>query len=494
MKRNKILALVLCLALVLTLLVLPAGAEGLYTDVAEDAWYAEAAAFCKEAGLMDGMGDGRFGPNVSTTRAMVVTVLHRLSGSPAQRSEGSFTDVAANAWFADSVSWAASQKITVGRGDGSFGPNDAVTRQDLTVFLWRSMGSPAAATAEPFRDEADISGYALEAVHWARSAGIVNGMGDGTFAPRKGATRAELATMLMKLEKGLLGPGLMTGTTLPCGIVSDEEGGLLVTDTYNKCIWLVKDGECTQLTGGAVPEDLPGEPLGGFVDDIPENSLFLRPWAIVPYLDGWAVSDTGNNSLRLLTEKGVETINGSAGEAGLEVSALGVTYERPTGLASDEAGNLYVADTGSGSIRVITPTGIVNTLLRGLDEPTGLLWYDGSLYVAETGAQRILKVTNGVAAVLAGSGEEGLADGPAAEACFSSPMGLAADEQGRIYVADAVNGAIRRIADGEVVTLLKAMPDRPLKYPVFPVGLLIMDGNLYICDNFSGMLMCISIG
>ena len=492
--KRKALALVLSLALVLALLVMPAGAEGLYTDVAEDAWYAEAAAFCAEAGLMDGMGDGTFGPGVATTRAMAVTVLHRLSGTPNLKSSRTFTDVAEDDWYGDSVSWAAGQGITLGRPDGSFGPNDPVTRQDLTVFLWRSMGSPAAASAEPFGDEADISDYALEAVHWARSAGIVNGMGDGTFAPKKGATRAELASMLMKLEKGLLGPSLMTETAIPCGITSDGEGGLLVTDTYNKCVWLVKDGVSTRLTGSAVPEDLPGEPLGGFVDDTLEKSLFLRPWAIVPFLDGYAVSDTANNSLRLVSEKGVETINGSAGEAGLQVSELGVTYDRPTGLASDEAGNLYVSDTGSGSIRVISSRGLVTTLLRGLDEPTGLCWYEGSLYIAETGAQRILKLTGGAVTVLAGSGEEGLVDGAAAEACFSSPMGLAVDGQGRVYVADAVNGAVRRIADGQVVTLVKAMPDRPLKSPVFPVGLLVQEDVLYICDNFTGMLMSINIG
>ena len=490
--KKRTLALLLILALVLTL---PALAAGSFTDVEEDAWYAEAVGYCADKGLMEGLEDGTFGPGVPASRAMVVTVLHRLAGNPAQVKADAFADVAEDAWYAQAVGWAATQGITRGRPDGSFAPEEDVSRQDLITFLWRSLGCPAAAEAEPFDDEAEIGDYALEAVRWAKGAGIVNGMGNGCFAPGEAANRAQLASLLMKLDRHLLGESVLEGGTFPCGVTSDGEGGLLVTDTFNKCVWLLKDGAVTRLAGGESAADLNGEPVGGYVDAVPEESLFRRPWAIAPYLNGWAVSDTLNNALRLITETGVMTINASAGEEGLTTSAYGVTYDRPMGLAADEKGNLYVADTGAGAIRVLSPEGVVTTLVSGLAEPTGLCWYGGCLYVAETENHRILRVTKkGTVAVFAGSGEEGYLDGSAKEAQFSSPMGLAVDDQGRVYVADTVNGAVRRIADGQVDTLVMSKPDSPQRWPVSPIGLLVDGSSLYVCDNFTGKLMCVSIG
>ena len=491
---KKTLALLLILALVLTLPVLAEGEQGTYTDVPGSAWYARAVEYCAAQGLMNGVAEDAFAPGGSTTRAMVVTVLYRLSGSPARAAEGVFPDVAADSWYAESVAWAALEGITTGRADGSFGPNDAITRQDLVVFLWRSLGCPAAMIGESFKDESEIGEYAREAVHWARGAGIVNGMGDGTFAPRKGATRAELATILMKLDQGYLGSCLSIPDVLPCGLAADGKGGLLVTDTYHKCIWLVKDGESVRIAGRETGGDLYGEPMGGYMDTEPENSCFRQPWAIVPFLDGWAISDTRNNALRFLGEDSVQTVNATPGEGGLPVGDCGVTYERPTGLAVDGKGNLYASDTGAGAIRVITPNGIATTLADGLNEPTGLCWYAGSLYVAETGAHRILKITGETVEVLAGSGEEGFRDGAALQACFSSPMGVAVDGRGRVFVADTVNGAVRCIVNGQVVTVLRSQPDTPLNSPLYPVGLLVTADGLYVADNFTGRLLCIGIG
>ena len=491
---KKTLAILMILALVLALPVLAEGEES-YRDVPADAWYARAVEYCAARGLMQGVGDGVFNPGGGTTRAMVVTVLYRLAGTPARQTAEPFPDVAADSWYAESVVWAALAGITTGRTDGTFGPDVPITREDLAVFLWRSLGCPAALTAdEPFTDEAEISAYALEAVRWAKAAGIVNGMEDGSFAPRKGATRAELATVLMRLDRRFLGIDLGIIDLRPSGLASDGEGGILVTDTYHKCIWLVKDGEPVLLAGADTVGDLYGEPTGGYVDDVPEVSCFRQPWAIVSFLEGWVVSDTANNALRYYDPEGVQTVNAAPGEKDLPVGDYGVTYERPTGLAQDEEGNLYAADTGAGAIRLITPEGKATTFAEGLDEPTGLCWYAGSLYVAETGANRILKITGGAVEVLAGSGEEGFLDGAAMEACFSSPMGVAVDGQGRVFVADTVNSAVRCIADGQVVTLLHAEPDTPLNSPISPVGLLVTEEGLYVADNFTGQLLCIGIG
>ena len=491
---KKTLALLMILALVLTLPVLAEGEQGTYTDVPENAWFAQAVEYCTAQGLMNGVSEDSFAPGGGTTRAMVVTVLYRLSGSPARAAEETFPDVAADSWYAEAVAWAAREGVTTGKADGRFAPEEAITRQDLAVFLWRSLGSPAALGGESFRDEAEIGAYALEAVRWARSAGIMNGMGDGSFAPRKGATRAELATVLMKLSQELLVSRLDVPDAMPCGLALDKDGSLLVTDTYHKCIWRVKDGEAVRIAGAETPGDLYGEPMGSYIDAAPEESCFRQPWAIVSFLEGWAISDTRNNALRFLDEVSVQTVNASPGEEGLPTGDYGVTYERPTGLALDEKGNLYAADTGAGAIRVITPNGIATTLADGLDEPTGLCWYAGSLYVAETGAHRILKITGETVEVLAGSGEEGFLDGAAASACFSSPMGVAVDGKGRVFVADTVNGAVRCIADGQVVTLLRSAADTPLSSPLSPVGLLVTEEGLYVADNYAGCLLCIGIG
>ncbi len=492
---KKTLALLMILSLVLTLPVLAEGEQTAYTDVPGNAWFARAVEYCAAQGLMNGVSEDSFAPNGGTTRAMVVTVLYRLSGSPVRASEKTFPDVAADSWYADSVTWAALEGITTGKEDGRFAPDEAISRQDLAVFLWRSLGSPAALGGEPFTDEAQIGAYALEAVRWARSAGIVNGMGDGSFAPKKGATRAELASILMNLSERVLVSRLSIPNAKPAGLALDKDGSLLVTDTYHKCIWRVKDGQAVRIAGAETAGDLYDEPMGSYVDAEPEKSCFRQPWAIVPFLEeGWVISDVRNNALRYLDEISVQTVNASPGESDLPTGDYGVTYERPTGLAVDEEGNLYASDTGAGAIRVITPYGVATTVAAGLDEPAGLCWHEGSLYVAESGANRILKITGGAVEVLAGSGEEGFLDGAAASACFSSPMAVAVDGLGRVYVADTVNGAVRCIANGQVTTLLRFEGDTPLYSPISPLGLLVAEEGLYVADNFGGRLLCIGIG
>jgi len=493
MKRKKLLTAPLCLLLALALS-LPALAAGRYGDVTEDAWYAEAVDYCAENALMNGVGGDRFDPGALVSRAMTVTVLHRLADTPAPSARGAFRDVPADEWYSEAADWAAEAGIAGGVGGGRFAPTDAVTRQDLAVFLWRLVGSPAAEQPSAFTDEADLSDYALTAVRWASGAGIINGVGDGRFLPRDSATRAELAAILMRLHRS----GMLTRTDsiealrAPCGIVADADGSLLVTDTYYKRVWRIRDGRITAFAGADSIKDVYGQPLGGYRDSYRAWSLFTEPWAITPFLDGWAVSDPGNNALRLITEAQVRTINGAPGEAGLEASEMGVTYDRPTGLATDNDGSLYVADTGSGTIRRITVDGIVTIFARDLSEPTGICWYDGSLYVAETGENRILRITNGSVQVLAGSGEEEYVDGDALSACFRSPTGVTVGPDGTVYVADTVNSAVRSISGGVVRTLFRGDGD-PYSL-ISPVGMIVQDGALWVCDNFNGALHVVPLG
>lgn len=269
----------------------------------------------------------------------------------------------------------------------------------------------------------------------------------------------------------------------PCGITAAEDGTFLVTDTYNKVIWKVEGRTSTVVSGGMTVEDPYGEPVGGYNDAAPAESFFREPWAIAPFLDGYAVSDKANQVVRLIRPDKTQTVNGHTAE-NLAIGT-GVKFNRPTGLAADEAGNLYIADTGNNAIRKITSTGEVTTYAANLSEPTGLCWKNGVLYAAETGAHRVIRIENGQAIVIAGNGSEGRADGAAAQAQFSSPQGLAVSDDGVIYVSDTGNNAVRRIQNGAVTTLAACGQKQLEPYPIAPVGVMVQGGSLYVCDQFS---------
>ena len=130
------------------------------------------------------------------SRAMLAEVLWRLKGSPAVSAPLSFSDTSAGAWYADAAAWSAEADVLVGYGNGLFGPDDPVTREQMAAVLWRFEGSPAVQSSQAFIDEADISSWAAGAVDWARTSGIVRGKADGRFDPQGQATRSEAAAML----------------------------------------------------------------------------------------------------------------------------------------------------------------------------------------------------------------------------------------------------------------------------------------------------------
>lgn len=262
----------------------------------------------------------------------------------------------------------------------------------------------------------------------------------------------------------------------PVGIAGDADGSLLVTDIYGKLLWRVQTRVGTVYAGGETVQDLYGQPIGGYHDDALTASHFRGPWAVAPFLGGWAVSDSENNVVRFIRDDATKTLKGSTKEP-LKVTSLGVVFNRPTGLAVDEGGNLYVADTGNGAIRKLTPTGDVTTVAKDLSEPMGLCWRNGVLYIAEAGKNRIVTLARGNVSVLAGNSKDGLANGKAMNASFSAPQGLTVGRDGSVYVADTGNGAVRRIRNGVVTTLAA-------EGLMTPKGLLLQDRKLYVCDSF----------
>ncbi len=279
----------------------------------------------------------------------------------------------------------------------------------------------------------------------------------------------------------------------PSGITLTEDGDLLVTDTYGKMVWQVKNKKSSLYAGGETVADPYGRPLGGYNDAPPKDSYFKYPWAITPFLDGYAVSDTENDVVRLIREDSVETVNADTQED-LVMTDMGVAFSHPTGLATDEEGNLYIADTLENAVRKVTPEGVLTTFASGLSEPMGLCWKDGALYVVETGANRIVKVQDGAVSLVAGSGAEGSQDGNADEASFSMPQGVAVGDDGMAYVTDTGNSAIRMVKNGAVSTLVIRKPeDLEMFSPISPVGILLVENELYVCDNFARKVFVVSL-
>ena len=167
-----------------------------FSDVAADAWYADSVAYVRDNGLMGGTGDNTFSPNASTSRAMLAMVLYRLAGSPSVTGNDSYTDTVDGAWYAEAVLWASQQGVIGGYGDSLFGTDDPVTREQIAAILWRYAGSPMAEQGTDFADESEIASYAMNAVDWVRANGIMNGKDGNLFDPKGNATRAEIAAIL----------------------------------------------------------------------------------------------------------------------------------------------------------------------------------------------------------------------------------------------------------------------------------------------------------
>ena len=180
----------------------PAAPVGLpFADVSGSDWFYNDVRYVYGKGIMDGTGADRFSPNAPLTRAMIVTILYRMAGSPSVSGSSDFTDVAAGKWFAKAVAWAAANGIVNGYGDSLFGPNDPVTREQLAAILYRYAvyGGMTAVTLEEnlgsFADTAQLSAYAIQAMNWAVGQGLINGSGSN-LVPKAQATRAQVAAII----------------------------------------------------------------------------------------------------------------------------------------------------------------------------------------------------------------------------------------------------------------------------------------------------------
>ena len=185
----------------------PAPAEP-FPDVDENDWFYDEVVYVYENGLMNGVENNRFAPNTATNRAMLATILYRLAGEPAVSGEMPFTDVSAGTWYTNAVLWAAQNGIVNGIGENQFGPMGTLTREQLVTMLYRYAEAEgydvsAAADLSGYPDAGKVQPYAQEAMSWAVAEGIVEGMDDGTLNPAGNATRAQIATILMRFCEGV---------------------------------------------------------------------------------------------------------------------------------------------------------------------------------------------------------------------------------------------------------------------------------------------------
>lgn len=251
--KKKIISLILSAAMVATATVVPVSAADVkdFADVAADSWYYDSVDFVAERDYMNGTSATTFSPNDNMTRAMFVTVMARVAGAQTDNNAVTeFTDVPSGQWYTGAVQWGVEKGLVQGHGDGTFGTNDPITRQDTAVLAQRFLKWYSEATGltpetgakvDSFTDASSISDYAKDAVEYCRQIGLLTGYEDGSFQPLKSITRAEAATILKRMT--FLAEGVLTVT------YTDENGKTVMME--------VKEGDTFTVdpNGGKITYD-----------------------------------------------------------------------------------------------------------------------------------------------------------------------------------------------------------------------------------------------
>lgn len=171
------------------------------TDVSSTTWYHDAVDYVGSHGLMTGTGETVFEPETRLTRAMMATVLYRIEGCPAVKGSATFTDVPDGRWYSVAVAWAEQSGLILGYGDGRFGPEDTITREQLAVLFYRYAGTEntvARADISDFTDAGSVASWAVDAVQWAVERGLLRGTSPDRLEPQGFTTRAQVAAIFQR--------------------------------------------------------------------------------------------------------------------------------------------------------------------------------------------------------------------------------------------------------------------------------------------------------
>lgn len=180
-----------------------------FSDVRIADWFYNDVKYVYEKGMMSGTAADVFAPNATTTRAMIVTILYRLEGSPAVTGTSAFVDVPAGQWYTDAVNWAAANQIVKGTSATTFAPNDSITREQMAAILYRyaqykGYDVTKKADLSGYSDNGQVSAYAKDALAWANAAKLINGVTNTTLAPQGNATRAQVSAILHRFCDGVV--------------------------------------------------------------------------------------------------------------------------------------------------------------------------------------------------------------------------------------------------------------------------------------------------
>ena len=180
-----------------------------FGDVKSGDWFYNDVKYVYEKGMMAGTAADVFAPNATTTRAMIVTILYRLEGSPAVTGTSAFVDVPAGQWYSDAVNWAAANQIVKGTSATTFAPNDSITREQMAAILYRyaqykGYDVTKQADLSGYSDNGQVSAYAKDALAWANAAKLINGVTNTTLAPQGNATRAQVSAILHRFCDGVV--------------------------------------------------------------------------------------------------------------------------------------------------------------------------------------------------------------------------------------------------------------------------------------------------
>ena len=203
---KKALTFVLCLLFIFSLFTTVSGADicSRYRDIDQAAWYHEGVHFVTQNEIMLGTDSNAFSPHEFTSRAMFVTILYRISGSPSVFGLSGFKDVQRGSYYEIPVIWAGNLRVTRGTNTTSFAPNETISRQDIAVMLMRYAATRGytcsqSASLSDYTDAGDLANYARRAMEWAVAIGLIRGVSENRLAPREHATRAEIATIIMRM-------------------------------------------------------------------------------------------------------------------------------------------------------------------------------------------------------------------------------------------------------------------------------------------------------
>ena len=176
--------------------------ENPFSDVTENNWFFDAVKYVNQSGIINGVSDNKFAPNENTSRAMIAQILYNIADKPTVTANTPFADVKANSWYSNAINWAYQNNIITGTSDNTFSPDNAITREALAVILYRYSGSPKTdGNLDKYIDANEISTWAKDAFTWAVENGLITGVDDNTLNPKGNSTRAQVATIFMRLTQ-----------------------------------------------------------------------------------------------------------------------------------------------------------------------------------------------------------------------------------------------------------------------------------------------------